>query len=148
LGAAQVAVLGIDLAMAGSAFASAHAPASAGQLYSIGELLAYPRWWRVALDVLLLGTAGGLYVVPLSALIQSRSADRSRAQVIAAGNVINALFMIAASVVGIVGLGVVQLSIPELFVVVVGMHLLMMLLLFTRVAEFRQRFSARFLVRA
>jgi hypothetical protein len=147
LGALLVAVLGVDLALAGSAFAGAHAPTITGQLYSVGDLLAFPRWWRVAADVLMLGVAGGLYMVPLAALMQSRSEAESRAQVIAANNVINSVFMIAASVIGIVGLGVVRLSIPQLFVLVVVIHLLIMLLLFARVAEFRQRFRERFLVR-
>ncbi len=144
LGAILVTVFGVDLAFAGSAFASAHPAPGPDLYYSVVELLQRPRWWRVALDVALLGVAGGLYVVPLSALIQSRSRAEHRAQVIGAGNVINALFMVAASLVGLLVLGVLGLSIPQLFLVVMGLHLLISALVFVRQPEFLQRFRQRF----
>lgn len=143
LGALLVALFGLDLAWAGAAFERAHA-LSDGELYAIAELFRLPYWWRVVVDVTVLGLAGGLYMIPLAALMQSRSRDDNRAQIIAANNVINAIFMVLASVVGVVGLGVIGLSIPQLFVVIVVMHLAMMALLFTAVSEFRHRFFARF----
>ncbi len=147
LGALLVAVFGADLALAGFAFAAAHAPADADSLYGLGELLSMPRWWRVTLDVFMLGVAGGLYLIPLSALMQSRSRAENRAQIIGANNVYNALFMIGAAAAGLVGLGVIGLSIPALFLWVVGLHLVLMTLIFTRMPEFRQRLAERFLGR-
>lgn len=144
LGALIVTLAGLDLAFAGQAFAAYHNPADPERLYALGELLSMPRWWRVAADVVLLGGAGALYMVPLAALIQSRSRSENRAQIIGASNVINALFMIAAAVVGLVGLGVLGLSIPQLFIVVMVFHLFLCLLLYWRMPEFRQRFLARF----
>ncbi|WP_111641078.1 MFS transporter [Marinimicrobium alkaliphilum] len=143
LGALLVALFGLDLAWSGAAFERAHALAD-GELYAISDLFGLAYWWRIVVDVTVLGVAGGLYMIPLAALMQSRSRDDNRAQIIAANNVINAIFMVLASVVGVVGLGVIGLSIPQLFVVIVVMHLAMMTLLFVAVAEFRQRFFARF----
>lgn len=144
LGALIVLAAGLDLAFAGQAFAAHNYPADPERLYSIGELLSMPRWWRVAVDVALLGAAGALYMVPLAALIQSRSRAENRAQIIGASNVINALFMIAAALTGLIGLGIIGLSIPQLFVVVMAIHLLLSVLLYWRMPEFRRRFMARF----
>lgn len=56
--------------------------------------------------------------MPLYALIQSRTAENERARVIAANNILNALFMVVSAIVSIVLLSVAKLSIPQLFPVV------------------------------
>ncbi|WP_286805486.1 MFS transporter [Marinimicrobium sp. UBA4209] len=143
LGALLVLVFGVDLALAGQSFAAAH-PAVEGALHPLASMAEWPRAWRVAADVLMLGVAGGLYVVPLTALIQERSRPTHRAQVIAAGNVINALFMVAAALVGLGALGGLGLSIPELFLTVAGLHVLLCIGVFMKQPEFLMRFRARF----
>ena len=54
--------------------------------------------WRVAFDLFMIAFWGGIYAVPLNAIMQTRSAPPRRSRVIAANNVINAIFMIAATV--------------------------------------------------
>ena len=49
-------------------------------------------------DITLLGIFGGLYSVPLYALIQERSAPEARSRIIAANNILNALFMVLGAV--------------------------------------------------
>ena len=49
-------------------------------------------------DLALLSLFAGLYSVPMYALIQLRSEPSHRARIIAANNILNALFMIASSV--------------------------------------------------
>jgi acyl-[acyl-carrier-protein]-phospholipid O-acyltransferase/long-chain-fatty-acid--[acyl-carrier-protein] ligase len=56
------------------------------------------RNWRVLVDLLGLAMAGGLFCVPLYALLQHESEPAHRARVIAANNIINALFMTVGSV--------------------------------------------------
>lgn len=145
LGALLVLIFGLDLAWAGQAFAQAHPPPGADQLHPLMDMLSWPSAWRVMFDVLMLGVAGGVYVVPLSALIQSRSRPAHRAQVIGAGNVINALFMVAASLVGLGVLGLLGWSIPQLFLVVMVLHAVLCLWVFWRQPEFLGRFRERFL---
>lgn len=144
LGALVVAVMGLDLAFAGKHFAAAHVPVTADALWSLPELLRLPRFWRIALDVVLLGSAGGLYLVPLNALMQEGASDAHRGQVIAANNVINAVFMIAAAIFGVVFLGNLDMSIPDFFLLTVGLHLLMVTLVFTAEPTFIRRFIQRF----
>lgn len=71
--------------------------------------------WRVALDLMLAGVAGGLFIVPLYSLIQRKTAVAVRAQVIAALNVLNALAMVLSAVIGILLLGVLEISLPLFF---------------------------------
>jgi len=62
---------------------------------SVSEFLARPGSWRILIDLSLLGAFGGFYSVPLYALIQDRTERQHLSRVIAANNIINALFMVA-----------------------------------------------------
>ncbi len=64
-----------------------------------GALASEFTFWRVIFDLIATGIAGGLYSVPLYALIQQRSPARQRARVIAANNIVNAIFMVIAALV-------------------------------------------------
>ena len=101
---------------------------------SIGQ-----AWW-VLLDVLGIGVFGGFYIVPLYALIQSRTAEKERSRVIAANNILNALFMVVSAIVSIVLLSVVKLSIPQLFLVISLMNIAVNVYIFKIVPEFSMRF--------
>ena len=93
-------------------------------------------------DLLAIGLFGGIFIVPLYAMVQSRTQSNKRARVIAANNVFNALFMVSGAVIGIVCLSVVQMSIPQFFLTISVANLLFLLLLIWRVPEFKLRFWA------
>jgi len=103
-------------------------------------LLGYHQAWWVLVDILGLGVFGGFYIVPLYALIQSRTAENERARVIAANNILNALFMVVSAIVSILLLSVAKLSIPELFLVVSLMNIAVNTYIFKIVPEFSMRF--------
>ena len=73
--------------------------------------------WRILLDIGLIAVAGGVYIVPLDAILQHRSDDTHRARNIAANNIMNSLFMVVAAV-GTALLLALGLSIPQLFLVI------------------------------
>ncbi|RMF11807.1 MAG: MFS transporter [Alphaproteobacteria bacterium] len=83
-----------------------------GVLLDLPAFLAQPVAWRLTVDLLVLAAAGGLYVVPLYALLQDRATPDRRARTIAALNVMNAAFMVASAVGGMAafaaGLGVAE----------------------------------------
>ena len=111
LGAIGMSVFAIDLY-----FASRGLPPSAA-LHAGAASSPSRAHWRVMADLCLLSLFAGLYSVPMYALIQLRSAPSHRARIIAANNILNALFMIASSV--IVGvLLTAGLTIPQVFLVV------------------------------
>ncbi len=103
-------------------------------------LLGIGQTWWVLADILGLGIFGGFYIVPLYALIQSRTAENDRSRVIAANNILNALFMVVSAIFSIVLLSVAKLSIPQLFLVVSVMNIAVNTYIFKIVPEFTMRF--------
>lgn len=96
-------------------------------------------WWIMA-SIVGLGVFGGFYIVPLYALIQARTAEGERARVIAANNILNALFMVVSAIVTIVLLSLAKLSIPQLFLVVSLLNIAVNAYIFRIVPEFTMRF--------
>ena len=90
LGAIGMSVFAIDLY-----FAARGLPAS--DTMGLAAFVSQPAHWRVMVDLALLSLFAGLYSVPMYALIQLRSAPTHRARIIAANNILNALFMIASA---------------------------------------------------
>lgn len=119
--------------------ASGHVPEGAAP-YSWLQVIGQGSAWWALFSILGLGVFGGFYIVPLYALIQSRSAEHERARVIAANNILNALFMVVSAIVAIVLLSVLKLSIPHLFLVVSLLNIAINLYIFSIVPEFTARF--------
>ncbi len=132
LGAAGLTVFGLDLTLAVE-------PWHGDALRGVGEFIAEPANLRVTADLGALALSGGLFIVPLYALVQSRSDGARRARVIAANNVLNALFMVISAALAIALLGA-GLSIPELFLVVAVMNAAVAWFIFKLVPEFVLRF--------
>jgi hypothetical protein len=112
---------------------------------SIGEFVSRPGSWRILADVLLLGAFGGIYSVPLYALMQQRAERKYLSRIIAANNIMNALFMVAASLLSIAVLGA-GFSIPELFIVLALLNAAVAIYIYTLLPEFLMRFLAWILV--
>jgi acyl-[acyl-carrier-protein]-phospholipid O-acyltransferase/long-chain-fatty-acid--[acyl-carrier-protein] ligase len=74
-------------------------------LTGVAAFMADAKNWRVLVDLVGLATSGGLFCVPLYALLQRHSEPAHRARVIAANNIINALFMTAGSLAAAAMLG-------------------------------------------
>ena len=111
------------------------------------ELLAMPAVWRVLFDLLMLGMFGGFFIVPMYALVQLRSSPEHRARIIAANNILNALFMVvgALGAAALLGEG---LSIPALFGLGALLNAAVALYIYGLVPEFLLRFIAWLLVKA
>ena len=93
----------------------------------------------------MLGVSGGMYIVPLYALVQQRSAARKRSRIIAANNVLNALFMVAAAAYGLFALGS-GVTIPTLFLIMALMNVAVVAFIFLLVPEFIMRLLVWLLV--
>ena len=108
--------------------------------YTWTELLVQPAAWLAMGSILGLGIFGGFYIVPLYALIQSRTHEDERARVIAANNILNALLMVCSAILSIVLLGVAGFSIPQVFLTISLLNILVNLYIFSVVPEFTMRF--------
>jgi 1-acyl-sn-glycerol-3-phosphate acyltransferase len=134
LGAIGMSVFAMDLY-----FASRGLPAS--EVMGLAAFLAQPAHWRVMADLPLLSLFAGLYSVPMYALIQLRSQPTHRARIIAANNILNALFMIASSLLAGVLLHL-DTTIPQIFFLVGLANAVVALYIFLLVPEYLLRFVA------
>ncbi|KQV88327.1 MFS transporter [Pelomonas sp. Root1237] len=139
LGAIGMSVFAIDLY-----FAASGLPAAAP--YSVSTFLAVTAHWRVLADLTLLALFAGLYSVPMYALIQLRAQPSHRARIIAANNILNAVFMIASSVIAGAMLGA-GLTIPQIFLAVGIANAIVAFYIFLIVPEYLLRFAAFVLTR-
>ncbi len=103
------------------------------------------RSHRVMLDLLLIGIFAGFFIVPLYALIQTRSEDSHRSRIIAGNNILNALFMVASAGLAI-GLLKAGLNIPQLLLVTALMNAAVALFIYSLVPEFLMRFLVWMLI--
>ena len=93
---------------------------------------------RVMIDIVMLGVSGGIYIVPLYALVQQRSELKKRSRIIAANNVLNALFMVVAALYALFILST-GVTVSTLFLIMAIMNVIVTLYIFTLVPEFVMR---------
>ena len=136
----------IGLTLFGLDIGFASLPLTAGaEVKGVGMLLGEFSTWRIGFDLFMIGLFGGFFIVPLYALVQLRSAPETRARIIAANNIMNALFMVvgAGAAAGLLGAG---LSIPALFIVAALCNAAVALFIYGLVPEFLLRFLAWLLI--
>ena len=140
LGAIGMSVFAIELY-----FAARHLPPATS--LGLSAFMAQPAHWRVMADLALLSLFTGIFSVPMYALIQMRSLPTHRARIIAANNILNALFMIVSSLgVGfLLGAG---FTIPEVFLAVGLLNAVVAGYIFLIVPEYLLRFVAFMLTRS
>jgi hypothetical protein len=105
VGAIGMSIAGIDFALNAQSF------------HAVGVLNSNPEFWRILADLVLIGVFGGLYSVPLYAIMQNRSDAQVRSRIIAANNILNALFMVGGAVATMVLLEN-GWSIPSIFLMI------------------------------
>lgn len=67
------------------------------ELQNIVSFFDHPSQWGILLSLLLVSICGGVYIVPLYTLMQARTAPQECARIIAANNILNALFMVLSA---------------------------------------------------
>ncbi|MBS7458468.1 MFS transporter [Coralloluteibacterium stylophorae] len=138
LGAFGLTVFGIDLYLVRPAATGASGLGALAFLQAPGGL-------RIALDLVLIGVSGGLYTVPLYALVQQRAPRRRLSQTIAANNILNALFMVAAALLAL-ALFALGLTIPQVLLATAVLNGLVAVYIFSLVPEFLMRFLSWVLI--
>ncbi len=134
LGAIGMSIFAIDLYFASSGFVP---PTALGAV----AFFAAPGAPRVLADLMLLSLAAGLYSVPMYALIQFRAPATHRARIIAANNILNALFMIASAVFAGAMLKA-GFTIPQVFLATAVLNAVVAFYIFMLVPEYLLRFVA------
>ena len=67
----------------------------------INGFIAFPGSWRIMIDLFGIGFAGGMFVVPLYAILQTRSVPEERSRTIAANNIVSALIVVGITIVSV-----------------------------------------------
>ena len=93
-------------------------PERTGEMLSLSDFF-HQDWvyYHVMLAVTLLGISGGFYIVPLYAMMQAYSPRSHRARVVAANNILNAVFMVSSAIFSILILSILKIDIKILFVI-------------------------------
>ncbi|MEQ9562923.1 MAG: 1-acyl-sn-glycerol-3-phosphate acyltransferase, partial [Woeseiaceae bacterium] len=112
---------------------------------SVSEFLGRGNTWRILTDLAMIGAFGGFYSVPLYALIQERADRTHLSRIIAANNIINALFMVVAAILALVLLNS-GMSVPQFFLVLAAMNAVVALYIYTLLPEFLMRFVVWILI--
>jgi len=130
----------IGMTLFGADLYFAH-PASSGQLgLGVAAMFGQPHTLHVMIDLTLMAIFSGFFIVPLFALVQSRSEPARRSRVIAANNILNALFMVVAAGLSALLLNKAGLSIPGLLLATALMNAAVAIYIYTLVPEFLLRF--------
>jgi 1-acyl-sn-glycerol-3-phosphate acyltransferase len=135
--------IGLTLFALDFAWASPAAPAA--QLLGVRAFLAAPHAWRMLFDLGALGVFGGLYVVPLYALVQQRAPAAALARVMGANNILNALLIVTAALFG-AGLARLGASVPQVLAVTALLNAAVACYLYALLPEFLLRFLSWLLV--
>ena len=138
-GSIGLSVFGLDLYFASQAYVT---PAA---MLDLGGFLAHGGSWRILVDCLGIGLFGGLYIVPLFALIQTRCDPAHVSRTIAGMNIMNALFMVVSALVAMVMLKS-GMTIPQIFLATAIMNGVVAVYIFSLVPEFLIRFLAWLLI--
>jgi len=121
------------------------APQLAAHASGVRAFLAQPHALRLLVDLAGLGLFGGLYAVPLYAVVQERAPPHALARVIGANSMLNALFMVAAALYGALLLAA-GLTAPQLLLVTGVVNAAVALYIYTLLPEFLLRFVAWVLI--
>jgi hypothetical protein len=134
LGLVPIGALGLSVFLGWLGIVSGPLAAQAGVL-DIGQFLAGSRGLWATAGIVFLAISGGVFTVPLYTMLQGRSEPSSRSRVVAANNVLNALFMVGGSVALAVlsGLGVTT---PHIILILAGANILVAAYTYSVVPEF------------
>ena len=135
LGGLGMTVFAVDLYLACQALPP-------GAAWDLVGFLAQPPHWRVLADLGLLSASAGLFSVPLYALMQLRSPATHRARIVAANNILNALFMVASALLA-GALLAAGLGLAGLFLALALTNLAVLAGLCLRLPELLQRLARR-----
>ena len=137
-GAIGLSVFGFDLFLSSLAYTNTNTVTAMSFIEQVGG-------YKILFDIFMIGLFGGLYIVPLFALIQTRCDPKHLSRTIAGMNILNALFMVVASLAAMLMLKN-GFSIPQIFLATAILNAIVASYIFSVVPEFLMRFIAWLLI--
>lgn len=87
--------------------------------------------WHILIDLFFIAVCGGIYIVPLYAILQSIADQKYMARVIAATNIFNALFMVLSTIYTL-GMLTIHRTIPEVFLGVALLNIAVLIIMYKK----------------
>ncbi|PPR60071.1 MAG: hypothetical protein CFH10_01674, partial [Alphaproteobacteria bacterium MarineAlpha4_Bin2] len=94
---AALSACGVSLFLLDLWLAAPEATDHTGDYLNVAEFLSDGSGCRTVFDIFAVSACGGLYAVPLYAILQNRTKEEERSRVVAGNNVLNSLFMVVSS---------------------------------------------------
>lgn len=138
VGTLGLSLFAIDLYFSSSYYADLNA---ADNSIAPMAFLSMTSGLRILADLLFIGVFGGLFIVPIYAMIQRNTDGKTRARVLSVNNIFNALFMVSGSLLGMLFLSQLDWSIPEFFLLLAFLNLAFMATIFYFEPVFIQAFK-------
>jgi 1-acyl-sn-glycerol-3-phosphate acyltransferase len=145
IGLVPLGAFGMTAFMLDLYFARAGTATAAG--LGVGAFVAQPGSIRIIIDLIGIGLFTGFFVVPLFALIQSRTPKSEMSRVFAALNIQNSGFIVGAAMIALVTQKFLHWTIPQLFLALAIANAVVAIYIFTIVPEFLMRFLSWVMVR-
>ncbi len=139
IGLVPIGSIGMTLFLVSLYFLKPDWIVDSNHLLSLGEFLSSSIGRLLLSDFFLMSVFGGFFILPLYTLIQERSQPETRSRVIAGNNILNAVFMVASSLM-VMGFHAAHLSHPEIFLVLATLNLIVAFYIYSIVPEFTLRF--------
>ncbi|MDG2019184.1 MAG: MFS transporter [Porticoccaceae bacterium] len=127
VGTLGLSLFAIDLFFSSTSYAAIN---TAGEIILPLEFITMASGLRVLIDLLFIGLFGGLFIVPIYAMIQRNTNGATRARVLSVNNIFNALFMVSGSLLGMLFLSQLGWSIPQFFLLLALLNLAFMGIIF------------------
>ncbi len=137
-GAIGLSIFGFDLYLSSLLYTNTIAVTAMSFIDQVGS-------YKILFDIFMIGIFGGLYIVPLFALIQTRCDPKHLSRTIAGMNIMNALFMVVAALAAMLMLKQ-GFTIPQIFMATAILNALVAIYIFSVVPEFLMRFVAWILI--
>lgn len=145
IGLVPLGAFGMTAFMLDLYFARAGTATAAG--LSVGAFVSQPGSIRIIIDLIGIGLFTGFFVVPLFALIQSRTPKSEMSRVFAALNIQNSGFIVGAAMIALATQKFLHWTIPQLFLALAIANAVVSIYIFTIVPEFLMRFLSWVMVR-
>ncbi|WP_313244974.1 MFS transporter [Stenotrophomonas rhizophila] len=145
IGLVPLGAFGMTAFMLDLYFARAGTATAAG--LGVGAFVAQPGSIRIIIDLIGIGLFTGFFVVPLFALIQSRTPKSEMSRVFAALNIQNSGFIVGAAMIALATQKFLHWTIPQLFLALAIANAVVSIYIFTIVPEFLMRFLSWVMVR-
>jgi 1-acyl-sn-glycerol-3-phosphate acyltransferase len=139
LGIVPIGSIGMTIFLLDLFFVTIPWSPGAAEAISLSYFTQFFQSWRLIIDFFLMSVFGGIFIVPLYTILQERSEAKTRSRVIAANNILNAVFMVLASILVLIFYNL-NFNTAQVFATLALLNFVVAVYIYGIVPEFTLRF--------